>query len=437
MKNKFLKCLSLILIGSMLTMIGCKSPATVFEPSYYANSRQNLMESIDYIGLVTGEESINKTMTNYKFGGTDLGIPVYNSKNDTMYVFFGDTFRNPVTMGGDWRSNVCLTSKDYNLVDGLSFNGAVPFEDGMAKQVAWALHEDEWEITKIPTGGIEIDGTLYMFFFSKYSWNDKTMNRNDSMNYGGCVKSTDNGETWERVFDLTWANHSELQDGHAGLYSIILEELINMNNYGTEYVGDVKLAEHVGYYFTQIMPIDGKDGYIYILGEGGYRDGGIKLGRVLKENFEKFNEYEYFTGFDAENNPVFEKGYEGLRKADESDDAFIIGGKNGKCGEHSIMYNQYLQKWVVTYITGNADGTNKAGIVLQTADNIYGPYDKQNILLGVDDVNKVCPEGYREKSIYGGFMHEKWTEQDGKVMYVIISQYAPIYNSSLLRVQFK
>ena len=434
--KRFTKLLSLILVGGLVATMGCGG----VKPKYYANNTQTLMESVDYVGLITGENSKNKTMTNYKFGGTDLGIPVYNSVNDTMYVFFGDTFRYPETMGGDYRSNVCLTTKDYKLSNGLKFDGATPYADGMAKEIAIALQEDYREKTKIPTGGIEIDGTLYMFYFSKYSWDTTTMNRRDSMNYGGCMKSTDNGATWERVYDLTWANHLELQAGHRGLPGAYLEELINLGPDafgGLIEIGNLKLAEHVGYYFTHIFPIDGKDGYIYIFGEGGYRDEGIKLGRVKKENFENFNEYEYFTGY-SNGEPVFEKGYEGLRKADESDEAFVIGSKTGKCGEHSIMYNPYLQKWIVTYITGNADKTGKAGIVLQTADNIYGPYDtKQNILLGVDDVAKIFPKGQQDTSIYGGFMHEKWTEENGKVMYVVVSQYAPIYNSTLLRVQFK
>ena len=57
--------------------------------------------------------------------GTDLGIPFYNSKNNTMYVLFGDTFgrtkpKSKTVEEDDahWRSSVMAISKDYDLSDG-------------------------------------------------------------------------------------------------------------------------------------------------------------------------------------------------------------------------------------------------------------------------------------------------------------------------------
>ena len=431
MKTRFLKIFSAVLV-SVLTcsFIACggakrdKSKINDFELSYYTKS--DYIESIDWIGQITGEDCDNKTYSRFNVGGCDLGIPVYNSKNDTMYVFFGDTFMSHTQMSGDWRSNVCLTSKDFDLHDGLTFDGAImdKEKENCARAIIDGLHQDGVEVTKIPTGGIEINGNLYMFFFDKNSW---SVGKQYSMNYGGCVKSTDNGKTWEKFYELTWADHLEVQKT-GQLSKTKLEWLINLDidNKESDKSGDIDITEHVGYYFTQIAPVDGKDGYVYILGEGGYRETGIKLGRVKKENFEKFNEYEYFVGTEANGNPVWEKGFQGLETADYSDDAFII---NAKCGEHSVMYNEFLKKWLVTYL-----GTS--GIVMRIADNIYGPYSREIPILEYSDVGQVCPKGYQLTSIYGGFMNEEWTEGNGRVMYVTFSQYKPFYNSSLLRIQF-
>ena len=431
MNKKLLTALSAGLVGvvSCTSLMGCggrdKSKINDFEISYFTEADD--IESVDWVGLITGEESENQTYSKYLVGGTDLGIPVYNSKNDTMYLFFGDTFMANKTMEGDWRSNVCFTSKDWNLSDGLTFNGALtdPKNDQRATSIIDGIHQDGInEVTKIPTGGIEINGTMYMFYFSKFSWKNP---KEDSMNYGGCVKSTDNGKTWERVYDLTWANHLEKPANKTGLNTSKLEDLINYDINNRPGGGDISLEDHVGYYFTQVAPIDGKDGYVYILGEGGYRTFGMKLGRVKKADFEKFEEYEYFVGTDDNDDPIWEKGIEGLQTCDASDSAFVIANDN--CGEQSIMYNQFLKKWVVTYL-------NSTGIVLRTADNIWGPYSEAQTVLGYTSVSSVCPTKYQLTSIYGGFTHEEWVEGNGRVMYMTFSQYQPLYNSSLLRVQF-
>ena len=433
MKKTFLTGLSVVLAGAFtLTAFGCggakrdKSKINDFEPSYYSSCR--ILESIDWVGQVTGEKSISQTYTRFNVGGCDLGVPLYNSKNDTMYVFFGDTFMGHTELAGDWRSNVCLMSKDFNLSDGIYFDTAVMDEktENRARAIIDGLHQDGIEITKIPTGGIEVNGNLYMFFFDKNSW---SVTREYSMNYGGCVKSSDNGKTWEKLHELTWADHLEIrQTGQ--LSKTKLEWLINLDidNRESDKSGDIDVSEHVGYYFTQIAPVDGKDGYVYILGEGGYRTYGIKLGRVKKENFEKFNEYEYFVGTETDGTPVWEKGFEGLEIADYSDDAFII---NGACGEHSVAYNAYLKKWIVSYLSmGN-------GLAFRLADNIWGPYGEEYVVYSGKDAASVLPADLGERGgLYGSFIHEEWMEGNGRVMYMVCSYYKPYYNAFMLRLQF-
>ena len=392
---------------------------------YSKVNRAAQLNSVSYVGLITGEDSINKTLSSAGVGGTDLGVPLYNSQNDTMYIFFGDTFENGSILEGNWRSNVCFTSTDKDLSDGIEFNGAIVNNKGVAKNIAHSFHRNFFEMTKIPTGAIEIDGVMYMFYFSKYSWDNDPR---DSMNYGGCVKSSDSGQTWERVYDLSWVNHTtDPADTNEGLSIPVLSILVNADNSLNLNRGNIDIGTHFGYYFTQISPIDGKDGYIYILGEGGYRTEGIKLGRVLKENFENFEEYEYFNGYNDAGEVIWLKGSEGCKTVCDNPEAFII---NDICGEHSVMYNEYLGKWVVTYLSTE-------GLVLRVSDNIWGNYGEEIIVMAYWDVETICPEGYRLTSIYGSFVHEKWTEGNGKTMYMVFSQYTPLYNSTLLKIEWE
>jgi len=392
--------------------------------SEYQNLKECRTYAVSYVCQITGEDSINKTFSRFDVGGTDLGIPMYNSNNDKMYVWFGDTFSDQGSFTGNWRSNVCLLSSDWDLSGGLHFDGALIDTEGRARAIIQGHQRDYYEMTKIPTGAIEVNGTLYMFYFSRYSWANP---KKYSMNYGGCVKSEDDGETWERVYDISWIDHIEDPgEMHLGLPAAELKELVNKDVNNVPGGENIELEDHFGYYFTQIFPVDGKDGYVYILGLGGYREEGIKLGRVLKKNIESFESYEYFNGLDEAEKPIWLKGSKGCRIVCENPESFIV--KDG-CSENSLMYNEYLQKWVLGYRT-------EEGLVMRTADNIWGEYGEKMSILSRSEVKDLCPEGKQQISIYSNYMHEKWTEENGKVMYIVYSQYEPLYNSSLLRLEW-
>lgn len=374
------------------------------------------LENVEWMNYVTGPDSVGNTL-DYRVGGTDLGFPIYNSKTGIMHVAFGDTFTDAKSQSGLWRSNVLGWTDDFDLSDGLNIKGFKHTgEDDrkVATSVIEGVHVDEHEMTKIPTGGVEVNGVLYMFYFSKYSWNGPAVN---SMNYGGAVKSTDDGETWERVNDLSWLDDS-VPDRKEHI-----ENLANRDIDLQPTDSGITMETHAGYCFTQIFPIDGKDGYVYILGEGGYRQSGIKLGRVAYNDIEHFDKYEYFNGYES-GQPVWLKGIAGLKTVDKNNKAFII---SDRCSEQSAMYNAYLKKWMVFYLN-----TYDKGIMYRCADNIWGPYDEAKVAVAY---NHPFPDGL--KSLYAGLVHEKWTEDNGKTFYMIISKWKPVYNSSLMKITLK
>ena len=385
---------------------------------------ESLVEHVQWLGIFTGKNSFNGDI--YKevnIGGTDLGYPMYNSKTEEMWLFFGDTFETK--MSGMWRSNTCAITTDFDLSDNLTINDYLRYkEGGMAKDIAPSKHIDKDERTKIPTGAIEIDGTVYMFFFSKYAWPANGVAREDSMNYGGCVKSTDNGKTWTKVNQLSWADHDEggKQGSNLGNSAERIQVLMeqDINNITQDDAMTVDIHQHYGHDFTSIYPVDGKDGYIYIFGEGGYRSQGIKLGRVLKEEFEDFEAYEYMNGTDALGNPIWLKGSAGLRTVCENDDAFLT---SGGCGEHSVVWNSYLEAWTICYTKSGV------GVVMNVGPNIWGPYSRDIIL-----IRSSYPYPNKDGSIYGGWTHEMWQEEDGRIFYFVMSQYNIAYNSSIVKV---
>ncbi len=370
--------------------------------------------SVEWLNYVTGPNSVGHT-DEYAVGGTDLGFPIYNSANNKMHVAFGDTFMDAASQSGLWRSNVLGWTDDYDLSDGLEIKGFKTGGANSANSIIEGWHIDEHEMTKIPTGGIEVNGVLYMWYFSKYSWNGPAVN---SMNYGGAVKSTDDGQTWERVNDLSWLDDSVPErKAH-------VEKLANQDINLRDTDAGITMETHAGYSFTQVFPIDGKDGYVYILGEGGYRQGGIRLGRVKYDEIEVFEKYEYFNGTDDSGAPIWLKGSAGLKTVETNKGSYII---SDRCSEQSAMYNPYLKKWMVFYLN-----TSDAGIMYRTADNIYGPYSEAKLAVAY---SFPFPDGLT--SLYAGTVHEKWTEDDGKTFYMIISKWKPVYNSSLMKIVLK
>jgi len=446
-------------------------------------TNKDLVKSVEFVECLfpnATETEEQNTRLKYGFGGTDLGLPVYDSTRNRTLIFFGDTFKYIDQDSADnsfpdtdhdnkhWLSNVMAVSTDTNLGNGLTFdsfytsdssapitnllNGSLP--SGKKVKAVFEGKHNNIEITKIPTGGVEINGTIYVFYFSKKTWDFRA----DSMNYGGCVKSTDGGSTWTRVNALSWANHASGTNSafsdlvNSGNSASTIQTLLNQDINNNSINAGINIAEHEGYFFTQIYPV--KHGqYVYLLGEGGYRTTGVKLARVRQANFENFASYEYFTGIDSNNNPIWVQGTAGLSLLNNKNDTGYIFGsdsltdRNSGCGELSCMYNEYLGKWMVVYLrsTEAKPEGEYGGIMYRLADNIWGPYTDASDSFRIfkyGDAQKLPKDknGNYAYSIYGGFISPQWVEEGGQVIYALVSQYesdGPIlYTSNLVKITF-
>lgn len=388
------------------------------------------INKVEINGFLTGKISKNDTLKRFRVGGTDLGMPLYDSVNNEMYLAFGDTFADPY--GPDkinlrfkyrWRSNtICKIQLEDSYRDGIKIlDFYKDKKTNIAKVITQAHHtkNDEFvEVTRIPTGLIEVNGIFYMYYFSIRSWRPVSV-----MNYGGCIKSSDCGKTWERVYDLTWIDETTTQ------YDEQTEKLINEPIRTVPGKGKfinrkpkIDFDKHKGHFYTLSFPVDGKDDYIYLFGECGYRKYGIKLARVLKENIEKFDEYEYMVDTDSNNLPIWVKGVEGLRQQKYNPNSYLISSPSG---EMSVAYNKYLNKWLLFKIF---DGDK---VVMYASDNVYGPYGKAEVVLDRSHPDLPNP------IIYAPLTHEKLFEEDGKIMNILVSQWLPHYNPIIVRVELK
>ena len=281
------------------------------------NTSLKAINNIHAITMLTGELSLNRTRTMYNICGTDLGFPVYH--NGKLWFFFGDTFSEG-EMSGGWRTNTAAYTSDLEYEDGIVFDGMYSTDsDGFATEMIKGLKKPYTEYSKIPTGAISLDGTLYFFFMSVNNWDDPA---GWACNYGGLAKSEDDGKTWSIVSGVQWP-------------------------------GDTK--------FCQNAPaLNEEDGKIYITGIRGGRTNPARMMRVDKDKIEDFNAYEYLTGYDADGNAIWTAGEEGMRS-----EFYLI---DAKVSENTINYNPYLEEWMIIF---KKDSTQ----YIYTSKNPAGPYD--------------------------------------------------------------
>ena len=155
------------------------------------------------------------------------------------------------------------------------------------------------------------------------------------------------------------------------------------------------------------------DDYVYLIGTDAQRVNPGYLARVHKDNIEDLNSYEYFKGL--------ENGKDTWSKKVE--DAVVV--VDGQVGEPSVMWNEYLQEYMMCYLD-----LERYAIVIRSAKELWGPYSKKITVA----------TGAEFEALYGGFVHEYMTEDNGKTFYFTMSQWQgvnPLYNSLLMEVKLK
>ena len=320
---------------------------------------------VSKVSQITGEESPNKTQSRFGVWGTDLGSMAVIG--DTTYLFGGDTFGDD--KNGSWRSNVLLLIEDDDPSDGLTITGAITDKRGKAKEMLGSLKVDKTEMTVIPTNIFAVNDTLYCIYMSVSHWGEAGR---WECRYSGLAKSEDHGQKWTKLQDVKWPGDS------------------NFIQTANCLVGDT----------------------MYIWGIPAGRMGGMALMKVPAGKIEDFNAYAYFTGLDEKGGPQWAQGPEGISKA-----KVIL---EGPVGEISVLYNEYLGNFLVTYLKEDS-----ASIVMRESVLPWGDWSKPYALASSS----------RYPSLYGAYMHPKYAQEKGKTFYFAMSQFFPIYNIMWMKAE--
>lgn len=360
------KVANLTVILAVLAFGGCATSgdAPIADPEDVVLSG---VADLSKVMQLTGEQSPNET-DEYTVHGTDLGSMFEH--DGFIYFAFGDTFgpreAGATGAGGAlWRSNVLAYTSDRNPRDGIAFDGFIVNSGGSAKQVIYSSHSGG-EVTKIPTGGVSANGNIYLYFMSVRKWGD---HGNWLTNYGGVARSEDDGQSFEILEEPRWP-------------------------------GDGNFIQ------VSVAPVGE---YLYFWGIPAGRFGGVQLMRVRPEQIEALDAYEYFAG----------SALRGERWVEDPDDAVAI--VDPPVGELSVMYNEYLERWTMTYLNEES-----RAIEIREAKNPWGPWSAPFELVS----------GERYPGLYGAYMHPEYVEDQGRVVYFNMSQWGP-YNVFLMRAELE
>jgi Domain of unknown function (DUF4185) len=274
----------------------------------------------DPVAVLTGAASINATEIRYQVKGTDLGI-MWTDDRGQILAAFGDTFgpgwagissgfANPATI--DWRSNTLARSTGHDPTGRMSFT-FVTDRPGHAKELLPSLKQDGVEMTKIPTGGINIDGRNYLAYMSVRSF---THPGHWITNYSGVAYSDDGGQTWHDALSARRPN------------TPALDEKFQMIAYAR------------------------RDGFVYAFGTPNGRFGNAYLARVPEQRLLDTSAYEYWDG----------ENWQGSS-------AIAAPVVQRPVGEISVRYDHILKSWEMMYL----DEWREA-IVVRLAPQPAGPW---------------------------------------------------------------
>jgi hypothetical protein len=238
-------------------------------------------------------------------GGADLGSMF--DWNGKTWMVFGDAVssfeQNPI-MG--LRSQVLAFSTDTIFSDGMTFNGWIVDGSGNAKQLFTPTTPGH---TAIAESGIAVGNAAYIFYHDN-TWNPFLITQ------ASVQKSNDNGQTWNRIPNLTWTTN-----------------------------------------FTRVISYK-HGGFVYFFGATVDPNDGIKLMRVLESQIEIKSQYEYFTSVKG---PSWIKDQESMANKIVS----VAGSPP------TVAWNEFLQKYIMMYLHY---GPQFREVHLRVANNLWGPW---------------------------------------------------------------
>jgi hypothetical protein len=332
-------------------------------------------------------DGINHTVANWDVRGADLGSMF--DLDGKLYMVFGDTFGPPAPDGGgaggsDWRSNTMAVISNYQNPDqGLYFDSMISDQPGHAEALIQGAHDPNdgsGEVTKIPSYGIASNTgpngqRMYLDVMSVKQWNVNNSGQPEdgawTLNNSAIYYSDDLGQTWHESF-VRWGG-----DSNFGQVAIVR-------------VGNESDPAH---------------SMLYFFGIPGGRNGGVQLARVPELQILDPGAYQYYRGM-VNGTPSWTANIHAA-----------VDIVHGPVGELSVMWDPYLQRWLMTYLNigVTSGGATNPALQLRDSAQLWGSWSQPHTIT----------DSQAYPGLYGAFMHPFLTQNNGEDIYFTMSQWGP------------
>lgn len=369
---------------SILGLAGYAADGAASDKKVKDGKTELIIDNVRMVARVTGTPVPGETLLNpnntgpdFDVYGTDLGL-MWHQKGNRIGMFFGDTSGEGFVVnknggnGSNWRSNVLAFSSDTDLTDGLKIDSMLLDEEGKALEVCpGGKTNPEVYQTSIPTSAIRAGKTDCVHIMNIYDWG--APRGRWLTNFSTIYTSADDGRTWERRKEVTFA-----PDSH----------------------------------FSQVAYAKRK-GWIYMLGTQSGRGDDAYLARFREKNLLDMKAYEYWNGEKKE----WVRG----------DEAAATPVLRGPVGEASLLWHKKFNRWILTYnydpYHDKTPMTKKHAILYCTSDDLISWSEP-----------KVLAEADEYPALYCAYMHPLKDNDDQ--IWFIMSMWGP-YNAFLMSADLK
>jgi hypothetical protein len=292
-----------------------------------------IAQLVGEIDRETDQPTLNHTQSRYQLWATDLGIPFRHQ--DRTFLLFGDS-------GGAHGGDAIAYTTDSTPEDGIMLTFLTQ-ADGSFKAIHIpGISQEPFEV---PTEGTRLGGNMYVYHTTDSSGPGE-------MGRTVVAKSTDAGETFEYLYDLSTQHFIQVS------------------------VVEVDAAEWLG------LPQPAGEGLV-MFGAGEYRESDVRLAFQPAEQIESRESIVYFAGLDDGGQPTWSAQEEAAQPL-----------FNQPCfGELSVTYNRFIGQWLMLYNCHLAP----RGINVRVADHPWGPWSPPQVIFDPVQDNGFCH-----------FIHRSW-----------------------------
>jgi Domain of unknown function (DUF4185) len=296
------------------------------EPVYHSGTTRKILQITGETDTPLRRPTLSRTVSQAGVLGTDLGHSFEH--NGKLVFLFGDTAGRP-----GW------------VMDCLAFSSST---EPTALEVTFPTDADgkfhpikvegvPWGPMEVPTGGISINGIMYVALSA--GWNKNANNLERSV----LARSDDDGLTWTKLYNLSEATNHDIDKARFLVVDMV----------------EVEAAA-----FPRQLPYDsGK--VVLIWGTGAYRKSNPCLACIPSVSIEDKSALRYFSGLES-----------GVPTWNESESRAVFLFLDPQIGEFSIEWIEPVERWVMLY-----NSMIPLGISMRTSKMPWGPFSEREHVL--------------------------------------------------------